>query len=62
MVKKMTECATGAMTLDGRLSKCFDILHGVAQGCVLSPTLFKMFTNDLILATEAAKQGVKVGD
>lgn len=28
----------------------------------VTPTLFKMFKNDLILAIEAAKQRVKVGE
>ena len=28
----------------------------------MSPTLFKVFINDLILAIESAQQGVKVGD
>ena len=42
-------------------SKSIDILLGVAQGCTLSPTLFKIFIDGLIIAIEAAKQGVKVG-
>ena len=42
--------------------KYFDILQGVAQGCTLSPTLFKTFIDDLIIAVRAAKQGVKVGE
>ena len=50
-----------AMMLDGEISKYFDTRQGVAQGCTLSPTLFKVFINDLILATESAQQGVKVG-
>ena len=62
MVKKMTECAKSAIKLDWETSKYFDILQGVAQGCTLSPTLFKVFINDMIRAVEAAKQGVKVGE
>ena len=58
----MTECAKSAMMLDGEISKYFDILQVVAQGCTSSPTLFKVFINDLILAIESAQQGVKVGD
>ena len=42
-------------------SKSIDILLGVAQGCTLSPTLFKIFIDGLIIAIEGAKQGVKVG-
>ena len=56
----MTECAKSAMMLDGKISKHFDIVQGVAQGCTLSPTLFEIFIDDLKIAVEAAKQGVKV--
>ena len=44
--------------LDGEISKYVDILEGVAQGCTLSPNLFKVYINDMIVAVEAAKQGV----
>ena len=62
MVKKMTECAKSAMMLGEEISKYFYFLQGVAQGCRLTSTLFKVFINDLILAIESAQQGVKVGD
>ena len=41
--EKMTECAKSAMMVDGEISKYYDILPGVAQGCTLSPTSFKVF-------------------
>ena len=61
MMKKMTECARSAVMLDGEMSKCVDILQGVAQGCTLSPNLFKVYINDKIVAVEAAEQGVTMG-
>ena len=48
--------------LDGEISNYVDILQGVAQGCTLSPNLFKVHTNDMIVAVEAAKQGATVGE
>ena len=62
MGKNMTEFAKTAIKLDWKTSKDFDILQGVAQGCTLSPTLFKVFINDMIRAVETTKQGVKVGE
>ena len=38
-----------------------DSLQGAAQGCTLSPNLFKVY-NDMIVAVEPAKQGVKMGE
>ena len=37
-------------------------MQGVAQGCTLSPNLFKVYISDMIVAVEAAKQGVTVGE
>ena len=64
MMKNMTECARSAVMLDGEISKYVDILQGVAQGCTSSPNLFRVYINDMILivAVEAAKQGVTVGE
>ena len=35
---------------------------GVAQGCTLSPNLFRVDMNYMIVAVEAAKQGVTMGE
>ena len=59
-MKNNAECATSAVKLDGEISKYVDILQGVAQGCTISPNQFKVYINDMIVAVEAAKQGVTV--
>ena len=49
--------------LEGEISKYVDILQGVAQGCTLSPNLFKVYIYDIDSSTrEAAKQGVTMGE
>ena len=62
MMKKMTECAKTAVMLDGEIPKYVDILQGVAQGYRLSPNLFKVYINDMIVAVEATKQAVTMGE
>ena len=39
---KCGECTKSEISLDGETSKYFYILQGVAQGCTVSPTLFKV--------------------
>ena len=56
------ERGTSAVIMDGEISNYVDILLGVAQGCALSPNLFNVYINDMIVAVEAAKQGVTVGE
>ena len=61
MMKKMTECARSAVMLDEGVSKCFDIiqyvniLQGIAQGCTLSPYVFKIYVSEMIVAVEVSK-------
>ena len=62
MMKKIAECARSAVVLDGELSKHVAILQGVAQGCALSPNLFKVRINGMIAAVEVAKHGVTMGE
>ena len=62
MVLKMTECARGAVMRDREISKCADVLRGVVQGCTLSLSAFKVYVNDMIVAVEAARQRVTVGE
>ena len=61
-MKNITECARGAVMLDVEIFEYVDMLQGVAQGCTLSPNLFKVYTNDVIVAVETAKQGVTMGE
>ena len=62
-MKNITECARSAVMLDGEISKYVDILRGVVvQECTLSPNLFKVYINDIIIPVEAAKQGVMMGE
>ena len=48
--------------LDGEISKYVDVLQGVAQGCTLSLNLFRTNIHDLIIAVDATKQGITVGE
>ena len=52
--KNMTEGARSAVMLDGEISKYVDILEGIARGCTLSPDTFKAYTDDMVVAVEAA--------
>ena len=61
MLNNMTECATKAVMLDGEISKFVDISEGVAQECSLSPDLLKVYVSGMIVAIEAAKQGLRYG-
>ena len=62
MLKNMTEYARSAAKLDGEISNYGDVSQGVAQGCTISPNLFKVYINDMVVAVEATKQGVTVGE
>ena len=46
------------MTSEGKISNYVDIVQGVAQGCTLSPNLFKVHIDDMIVAVILSNQGV----
>ena len=62
MMNKMTGCARSALMLDGEIRNYVDVLQVVAQGCTVSPNLFKVCIIDMVAAVQAAKQGVAVGE
>ena len=65
IVDRMYYSRSAVRMLDEEISEYVDILQGVAQGCTLSPDIFKTYQayiNDLVVAAEAAKQGVTVGE
>ena len=48
MVKKLSGYARSVMIIDGEIFRYIygDIVQGIAQGCPLSPALFKVFVSD----------------
>ena len=62
MLKNVTERATSAVILDGEISNHVGVLLGGSQGCMVSTHLFKVCIKHMIVAVEAAKQGVPVGE
>ena len=59
IMKKMTGCARSVVMRDGEISKYVDVLARSCTGMyTISPNLLKVYINDMIVAVEAAKQGV----
>ena len=57
----MYESLLSCIRTNGQLSEFFECPVGVRQGCVLSPTLFSMFINQLATdITEKGKHGVQL--
>ena len=61
MIKNMTECATSAVMLDGEILNYVDILQELDRNVRYHLIYSRQTLNDMIVAVEAAKQGVTVG-
>ena len=62
VIKGMYESSRSAVLLEGEKSEVFNVEQGVAQGCSLSPILFSVFINGLLVAVEQAGLGIELRD
>ena len=63
MVKNVTECARGAVMLDGEISNCVHIFPRSCTGMyAITQFIQGIYINDMIEAVEAPKDGVTVGE
>ena len=54
VIKGMYQTSRSALLLEGEKSEVFDVEQVVVQGCSLSPILFYVFINGLLVAEEQA--------
>ena len=62
VIKGMYESSRSALLLEGEKSEVFNVEQRVAQGCSLSPILFSVFINGLLVAVEQAGLGIELSD
>ena len=62
VIKGMYESSRSAVLLEGEKSEVFNVEQGVAQGCSLSPILFSVVINGLLVAVEQAGLGIELSD
>ena len=62
VIKGMYQSSRSAVLLEGEKSEVFNVEQGVAQGCSLSPILFSVFINGLLVAVEQAGLGIELSD
>ena len=58
LIKSLYENVESAVKVNNNLTDWFEIQDGVKQGCILSPSLFSMFINDLIEDINTAGLGL----
>ena len=62
IIKQMHGFSRSAVLLEGEKSETFSLEQGVVQGCSLSPILFSVFINDLLIEVEEAGLGVQLNN
>ena len=59
--KSLYENVQSAVKVNKNLSDWFEVHNGVKQGCILSPSLFSMFINDLVHDINLLGLGIPCG-
>ena len=59
VIKQVSSCSKCcSVDVNHTLTDWFDVNNGVKQGCILSPTLFAMFIDDLVAELKVKQSGV----
>ena len=61
-IRSLYEDVQCSVRINGVLSDWFGVHNGVKQGCIVSPTLFALYVNDLATEIKTLNCGLSVGD
>ena len=61
MIEKMYENTQCAVVVNGQLTEWFQVMVGVRQGCLLSPTLFNLFLDFLMKEIRCLQDEISLG-
>ena len=61
-IKSLYSSATSCVRVNNMHTDWFDVKSGLRQGCILSPILFNLYINDLVLYLKSFGKGVKCND
>ena len=56
---KQTKCA---VMVNGKVTEWFDVIVGVRQGCLLSPSLFNLFLEFVMKDVQSLDSGIEMGN
>ena len=61
-IKSLYRNVECTVRINGDLTKWFTVSNGLKQGCVVSPTLFALYANDLAEEIKALNCGIPIGE
>ncbi len=61
-IKTLYEGVSSSVRINGHYTEWFDVESGVKQGCILSPSLFSIFINDLAVEIKDLRLGIDIDD